>query len=584
MRIAKIPTALAFLLPNVLGALGAQGAQGAQVAELNRAFELERMGRYEEAAEFYKVLLREDYTSLAALLGLERAAERTGRYDTLLILTDSTLALRPNRIAYGVKLRTWARLENADSLAAIVGRWIDAEPRSPDPYKEWAAALAQQGNVAEAVTVLRSGIERVGDNALSLDLAKLLVRSGEWTQGAKWWSRAVTVSVRHVQSAVLSLVRTPPLRHDLVVSELVGSGGSRAARLVASELLAQWDRPLEAWVLLDQALPNDARAAVGLLRRFAEQLRRVRGSEGARARGFAFERLGLLLQGELADAALLEAARAFLEAGDNQAAERLLARVAADSGRSSPAQVSAMVGLIRTMAQAGAVEQAERRLRDWTDRLRSEDERMLRETIAWGWIEQDSLDRAQDLLAGDSSVSTVAILGWISLFRGDIESTVQLFRAAGPRAGSREDATRRTEILALLQRVAMDSLPGLGAAIHSLTRGDSAQATRALAQVAQLLPDEGGGADALALAGRVALGQHEFELAERLLLRSIERDADGPSAATAQFELAKVYIAIGRRSDAARRLEGVILNYPMSAVVPSARRLLDRVTQAIPAS
>ncbi len=578
MRIANIPTALALLLPNVLGA---------QVTELNRAFELERMGRYEEAAEHYKALLREDYASLAALLGLERTSERTGRYDTLLILTDSTIALRPNRIAYGVKLRTWARLENADSLASIVGRWIDAEPQSPNPYKEWAAALAQQGNVEEAVAVLRSGIERVGDSALSLDLAKLLVRSGEWTQAAKWWSRAVTVSVRYVQSAVQSLVRTPPLRHDLVVRELVGSSGSgasRAAKVVASELLAQWDRPLEAWVLLDQALPDDARAAVGLLRRFAEQLRRGRGPEGARARGFALERLGQRLQGELADAALLEAARAFLEAGDDQAAERLLARVGADSERSSPAQISAMVGLIRTLAQAGAVEQAERRFRDWADRLRSEDERMLREAIAWGWIEQDSLDRAEGLLAGDSSVSTAAILGWIALFRGDIESTVQLFRAAGPRAGSREDATRRTEILALLQRVAMDSLPGLGAALHSLMRGDSAQATGVLAQVAESLPDEGGGADALALAGRVALGQHQFELAERLLLRSIERDVDGPSAATAQFELAKVYIAIGRRTDAANRLEGVILNYPMSAVVPSARRLLDRVTQAIPAS
>ncbi len=511
------------------------------------------MGRYEEAAERYKALLREDYASLAALLGLERASERTGRYDTLLILTDSTLALRPNRIAYGVKLRTWARVENADSLASIVGRWIDAEPQSPDPYKEWAAALAQQGNVEEAVTVLRLGIERVGDSALSLDLAKLLVRSGQWTQAARWWARAVTVSVRHVQSAVLSLVRTPPLRHDLVVSELVGSGGSgasRAAKVVASELLAQWDRHLEAWVLLDQALPDDERAAAGLLRRFAEQLRRVRGSEGegARARGFALERLGQLLQGELADAALLEAARAFLEAGDNQAAERLLARVGADSARSSPAQLSAMVGLIRTLAQSGAVEQAERRFRDWADWLRSEDERMLREAIAWGWIEQDSLDRAQGLLAGDSSVNTAAILGWIALFRGDIGSTVQLFRAAGPRAGSREDATRRTEILALLQRVAMDSLPGLGAAIHSLMRGDSAQATGVLAQVAESLPAQGGGADALALSGSVALWQHQIELAVCIaaaLKRGLVDDGEQESYDLAASNLAAPFNIVG---------------------------------------
>jgi hypothetical protein len=48
--------------------------------------------------------------------------------------------------------------------------------------------------------------------------------------------------------------------------------------------------------------------------------------------------------------------------------------------------------------------------------------------------------------------------------------------------------------------------------------------------------------------------------------------------------LARTYLATGRREDGIAALENVIIDYPNSAVVPRARRLLDREMGAIPQS
>lgn len=556
-------------------------AQGG--GDINHAFELERTGRYEEAATKYKEILRFDRDNFAALLGLERVSEQTRRYDTLLVLADSVLDLAPlNSLALGVKLRTWARLGDRDSLTGIAQRWIDADPDSPDPYREWSAALSLEGDLREALAVLRAGVEQLGGADLAPDVATLHSRLGEWTNAAEAWSLAVEHAARHSQPAILSLARTPPEHRDMVITALAVDGASDESTLVAANLLARWARPLEAWVLLAAALPQDRRRAVALLRRFGDRARQVGGREGARARGFALERVGQLLQGDLADAAKIEAASAFLEAGETHSAERLLALVDTDARSATPAQMSTMVGLIRMMAESGAVVQAERRFFDLRDRLRRRDAILLRESIAWGWIHQDSLVRAELVLAGDTTVGTAAILGWIELFRGNVAGSIGLFRSAGPRARSREASTRRTEIVALLQRIAGDSAAELGTAIHLLVTGDSAQAITALELAAETLPGDGGGADVVALAGRVAVEMGDYLRAETILLRAISRDPDGPSAATAQLGLARVYLGTGRREEATRWLENVILNYPLSAVVPSARRLLDQITEAIP--
>jgi hypothetical protein len=48
------------------------------------------------------------------------------------------------------------------------------------------------------------------------------------------------------------------------------------------------------------------------------------------------------------------------------------------------------------------------------------------------------------------------------------------------------------------------------------------------------------------------------------------------------LRLASIYADAGRNDEARNRLEHLILTFPDSAVLPEARRLLDRVRGAIP--
>src|SRR5436853_259647 len=88
------------------------------------------------------------------------------------------------------------------------------------------------------------------------------------------------------------------------------------------------------------------------------------------------------------------------------------------------------------------------------------------------------LARADSTLAGDSSVDAAALRGWVALYRGDLKAGADLFRAAGPYAGDRSDATERTAMLALLQQVRRDRFPELGDALLTLARGDSTRAVQ----------------------------------------------------------------------------------------------------------
>src|SRR5207245_11762714 len=103
---------------------------------------------------------------------------------------------------------------------------------------------------------------------------------------------------------------------------------------------------------------------------------------------------------------------------------------------------------------------------------------------------------------GDSSVEALAVRGWIALYRGEMKTAQQLFRAAGPYAGERRDATERTGVMALLQQLPGDRFPELGAALPLVARGDSAAASVALRAAAERAGDAR--PDVLLLAGRIA--------------------------------------------------------------------------------
>jgi hypothetical protein len=191
------------------------------------------------------------------------------------------------------------------------------------------------------------------------------------------------------------------------------------------------------------------------------------------------------------------------------------------------------------------------------------------------------LTRADSVIAADTSIDGLALSGRIRLYRGDIAGAVERFKAAGPYAGDRAEATRRTTLLALLQPIQVDSLPELGQALLQLEQGDTAQASAGLERVAaQLIPAQGG-AELNLLAGRLLAATGRTDDAERLLRTAATKDAP-TTAPAAELALAELLLSTRRPTEAMELLEHLILTYPQSALVPQARRKLDEARGAVP--
>ncbi len=552
-------------------------------AQRVEGLEWERRGRYEEAVEAYREELGADRTAVAAWLGLERVLGRLQRLESLIPLIDSALAEAPDHhFVRETQLRVWSSLGDDSGVAAAARQWMAVAPESASPFRQWALAVAGTGRTERAIEILLEGRARLGPAALAPELARLYAAEGNWTSAALEWVGAVAADNSHTLSAVAALRDAPAAKRTDVVDLLAGPTTDVAAHQVAAELLVVWESPLEGWTLLDNSLPGDRVRSAAAISRFVERTRRVGTPEAARARGHALERLAGLAAGADAEQALLGAAQAFAEAGEFGGARRALDRLA-HSPTDTPADAAAaMATLVLVAVESGRLAEAEQRLTEWQGQLRADDGERLRRRLGWELIECGELDRAAAILQDDSSIGTQAVLGWVRLYQGDLAAATELFRAAGPFAQSREEATRRTSMIALLQRIRSDSAPDLGVALLWLARGDTARSVAGLSEAARGLPADGGQADLLALAGDLARAAHDYGRAERLLQEALVADSLGPAAPAAEYALALVLAETDRSALAVSRLEHLILAYNASAVVPEARRMLNRLQGAVP--
>src|SRR5439155_24789413 len=227
-------------------------------------------------------------------------------------------------------------------------------------------------------------------------------------------------------------------------------------------------------------------------------------------------------------------------------------------------------------------------------RVPADDRAALGRALVRARIRRGELARADSALAGDSSVDAAALRGWVALYRGDLKAGADEFRAAGPYAGERRDAVERTAMLALMQQVRRDRFPELGDALLTLARGDSTRAVQALRLRAVQLQTEGwggGAAELLLLAGRIAARPGAGPDAERTaaalfteVVRTGGTGGTGAAAPAAELEWARLLLRQLDAPGAIRHLEHLILTYPESAVVPEARRELERAKGAIPKS
>ena len=563
---------------------------------IGQGFELERAGHYDQAASAYFATLRAEPANVSALLGLERVLPPLNRLSELLPAARRATAASPANVTLrAILLRAYVALNEPDSARAVALRWATTSPRDEGPYREWAIALEDVHRHADARAVLLSGRQAIGrPGAFGIELAELDRLTGDWRGAAREWAATLSDAPAQLTNAVSELAEAPEAERERIARVLIGEDAAAESALLtrrlAAELLLGWGQAARAWTVFAPTVANPSSDALFALKRFAD-MAGARGTPDARrVRGLALARYGEMAPEPEAARAWADAARAFVEAGDRTAAREVLERVARDSSAPPDVQQLAQSAVVEALIDGGQLEEAARQLAS-DRRLSPEDRaglsrRLARARIAGG----GDVDGAEVALANDSSIEGLAVAGWIALYRGRLKRAQELFQAAGPYAGDRRDATERSEALALLQQVPRDSFPELGSALLLVARGDSTGAVAALSRAADRLDTspEGGRPDILLVAGRIAGrpggGLEQQRTALALFDEVVRTGGQGAAAPAAELEWARLLVRQGQSADAIQHLEHLILSYPGSAIVPEARRELERAKGAIPKS
>lgn len=549
---------------------------------MRRAFELERQGNYAEAVAAYREVLKLKPSAAAALFGLERSLLALDRPTEILPDARAAIAASPTIGAfYGVALRAWAAADRPDSVRAVAERWAALDPADETPYREWGTASLARRDHAEARRAYLTARERLHKpDALAGELALVLSQEQDWIAAAHEWAAAVAKVGGYRGTAVRALAPAPEGVQPRLL-QLLAEEPAPAARWLESDLTARWGDPLGGFEILAANLPADRIRALEAVSGFLDQLRDQTSLPARRAQGLALAALAERTPGPRGSQLRLEAAQAFADAGDEAAARRLLSGVTADAGTANAITAGAATTLVSVLLKEGKVEEAERKLDQLRPGLVSEDWLALRRAVAWGWVRAGQLGRADSMVARDSSVEGLALTGRLRLFRGELDSATALLKLAGPYAGTREEATARAAMLAMLQPIEVESLPALGAALLTVERGDTASGVEQLEQVARALPVAQGGAEIRLYAGRLSQAAGRVADAERAF-RAAAAPGAKATAPSAQLALAQLLLDGGRSKEAAEVLEHLILGYPDSALVPQARRLLDQARGAVP--
>jgi hypothetical protein len=287
-------------------------------------FELERSGKYADAATVYFTTVRNDPVNIPALLGLERVlfilnACRAAAHDKRARARSAeNVALR------SLEVRVYAGLNQQDSLETVVRRWAASVPQSDAPYREWGLALADHRMYDDARRAYLTGRRTLGgEGTLAIELAELELRAGNWEGSAREWARAVTESPDVAPNAATQLADAPSAVRDKIVRVLVASDASMGSRRLAAEVQLSWGQANEAWAALEPTLSNDPETQ-NVLRRFTDLAAGLTTPEAHRVRGLALSRWSDLLPSPLAERARAEAVRELLEGNDRAAARRVL--------------------------------------------------------------------------------------------------------------------------------------------------------------------------------------------------------------------------------------------------------------------
>ena len=491
-------------------------------------------------------------------------------------------------------LRTLLTLHRDADAHTAYDRWRHAAPGEVAPYTEYTRVLLDGMQRAAADSVLadadRAPLTREARRALLPSRARALIADGAWIDAARAWREVLADDPIYGDAVVYSLRPAPDSTRDALISELITAAtpstaqaaddAPAPARRAAAALLVAWHRAPAAWALA-ATLTGDA-ASRDLWRAIAPEL----DASGARRLGAdAWTRVLDASPRGSADAreAFVRAADDALQAGDPARTLAILDRQPAvpDHGDSSAASLLLRV---QALAALGRVEDAERVAADVHASMRggpggSALAAATGDALAAAWLARGDVPRAAAALRRVGADSGEAA-GWLAIATGNLAGARAIFAHTPPtielRGGLLSDV--RAAVRAALARTQADSAPALGAALLAAARNDAPGASAALERAAVSLPDARPAL--VAAAADVAARAGDRARAAALWRQLLADAADAPEAPAAELAWARALLASGDRAGARAHFEHLILDYPDSALVPIARRELDRLGSA----
>ncbi len=595
MRIADRRWGVGLLCVALLRPVGMHAQEDDPLLEsrlLATAASEESSGDLEGAEETLRRLMGQRPTSTRGIVSLERVLRAQDRISEILPFAQRYVDLEPN--ASGprlLELRVYAELDDQNGLEDAAEDWLDRGGSSSEPYREVARVYARVFGPERALSILERGRSELGppsrfepgnqfgpSSRFAMEVGDLLMDLGRTEEAVLEWAGAIGGDGSQVSAVMRRVGEIEEDRERLMLPLLaqLRQPPTTGARLRAGARIAlEAGVFAEARTLAETALENmPARTRRGFLTALALQAQEV-SAMGVALWAYEVLREGAAdntetraLDQRITDAALLN--------GDTARALEAQQAIADDLPEGSIERRRALAEIIRIGIELGAAGMEESLVAfavEFPDAPQLDE---LATTLAVQLDDGGDPEGARSLLAGVGGPRSALERGYLYLAAGEVVEGREALQEA--LSGVSPDVA--TEVIALLDL--LDRLEGeaLAAFLQSAVLAHRGRTDEALSEleVAIAAVPRDVRPSLLAVGALIAsvggVPEQAADFRERII-RDHPYASEVPEATLglARFKGARP----GGLDEAIQLLEDLILEQPNSAIVPIARRELQRI-------
>ena len=547
---------------------------------LRTAANEESSGDLARAEETLRRLMGERPVSTRGISALERVLRAQGRVREILPFAERYAELDPNAsVPRLLQLRVYTELDDESGLEDAAEDWMDAGGPFSDPYREVARVFGPVFGSERALSILERGRSELGRPSLfAMEAGDFLRDLGRMEEAVLEWAAVIGDDGSQVSGVMRRVREIEEDRESLVLPllERLRQSPTTGARLRAGARIALEAGAFEEARALAEAALEDLpdRTRLGFLTALARQAQEVS------ARGVALWAYEALREAATGDAEIRaldqRIAQAALATGDTVRALEAQQTIADNLPEGSAERQLALAEIIRIGIELGGVgmrESLDAFTREFPDAPQLDEFLM---TLAVRLDASGDREAAQSLLAGAAGPRSALERAYLYLAAGEVVQG----REALQDALSGVSAEVATEVIALLGL--LDQLEGetLASFMRSAVLAHQRRTEAALSELEVALDavSQDVRPPLLAMGARIASVGGMANQAADFRERIIREHPYASEVPAATLELARFKATTPEGVlEAIRLLEDLILDQPNGAIVPTARRELQRI-------